>query len=109
MGHVEARGDTWGGFVDATFTNVGDNMDIALIWSPGEERMTGFELYGGLRYVDNDFHLVADPVPPALPTSEGGIDKNHTGALLGARYIAPALGLVAAQVQQRHLRRLQAL
>ena len=105
MGHVEARGDTWGGFVDATFTNVGDNesrtnfdlntdndtttMDIALIWSPGEERMTGFELYGGLRYVDNDFHLVADPVPPALPTSEGGIDKNHTGALLGARYIAP--------------------
>ena len=105
MGHVEAQGDTWGGLVDATITNVGDNesrtnfdlnidndtttMDIALICSPGEERMTGFELYGGLRYVDNDFPPVADPVPRALPTLEGGIDKNHTDALLGACYIAP--------------------
>jgi len=105
MGHVEAQGDTWGGFVDVMFTNVGDNesrtnfdlntdndttaMDLALVWSPGPERLTGVELYGGLRYVDNDFHIVADPVPPVLPTLEGGIDKNYTDALLGARYIAP--------------------
>jgi hypothetical protein len=105
MGHVEAQGDTFGGFVDVLFVGVGDNesrtnfdintdndtttMDLALVWSPGPERMTGFELYGGLRYVDNDFHIVADPVPPALPTLEGGIDKNYTDVLFGARYITP--------------------
>jgi hypothetical protein len=105
MGHVETQGNNFGGFVDVVFVGVGANesrtnfdlntdndttaMDLALVWSPGEERMTGFELYGGFRYVDNDFHLVADPVPPALPTFEGGIDKSYTDALFGARYIAP--------------------
>ncbi len=105
MGHVEMQGDSFGGFVDVVFVGVGDNesrtnfdintdndttaMDIALVWSPGAERMTGFELYGGLRYVDNDFHVVADPVPPALPTLEGGSDKSYTDALFGVRYSAP--------------------
>jgi hypothetical protein len=105
MGRVEAQGDNFGGFVDVLFVGVGGNesrtnfdlntdndttaMDLAFVWSPGPERMTGFELYGGLRYVDNDFHIVADPVPPALPTLEGGIDKSYTDMLLGARYIAP--------------------
>jgi hypothetical protein len=105
MVHVETQGDSFGGFVDVVFVGVGDNesrpnldintdndttvMDLAVVWSPGAERMTGFELYGGLRYVDNDFHIVADPVPPALPTLEGGSDKSYTDFLFGARYIAP--------------------
>ncbi len=105
MGHVETQGDNFGGFVDVVFVGVGANesrtnfdintdndttsMDLALVWSPGPERMTGFELYGGLRYVANDFHVVADPVPPALPTLETGSDKSYTDVLFGARYIAP--------------------
>ena len=105
MIHVESQGDTFGGFVDVVFVGVGDNesrtnfdvntdndttaMDLALVWSPGAGRMTGIELYGGLRYVDNDFHFVADPVPPALPTVEGGSNKSYTDVLFGARYIAP--------------------
>jgi len=64
-------------------------MDLAVVWSPGEERMTGFELYGGLRYVSNDFSLVADPVPPALPTVTTGSDSGYYDALLGARFMAP--------------------
>jgi hypothetical protein len=105
MGHVEAQGNAIGGFVDVVFVGVGENesrtnfdlntdndttaMDLAVVWSPGAERMTGFELYGGLRYVDNDFHIVADPVAPGPPTLEGGIDKSYTDVLFGARYIAP--------------------
>lgn len=105
MGRVEAQGDNIGGFVDVVFVGTGANqsrtnfdfntdndmtsMDLAVVWSPGAERMTGIELYGGARYVDNDFHVVADPVNPALPTFEGGIDKSYTDFLVGARYIAP--------------------
>ena len=37
-------------------------MDLAVVWSPGPEPMTGLETYGGMRYIDNDFHLVVDPV-----------------------------------------------
>ncbi len=105
MGHVEAQGDDIGGFVDVVFVGVGENesrtnfdlnvdndtttMDLAMVWSPGEERMTGFELYGGLRYVSNDFRLVADPVPPALPTVTTGSDSSYYDVLFGARFIAP--------------------
>lgn len=105
MGHVEAQGDDIGGFVDVVFVGTGANesrtnfdlntdndttaMDLAMVWSPGAARMTGFELYGGLRYVDNDFHIVADPVPPALPTLTTGIDSSYYDVLFGARFIAP--------------------
>lgn len=105
MGHVEAQGDNFGGFVDVVFVGTGANqsrtnfdlntdndmmaMDLAVVWSPGPERFTGLELYGGLRSVDNDFHVVANPVNPALPTFEGGIDKRYTDVLLGARYGMP--------------------
>lgn len=105
MGHVEAQGDTFGGFVDVAYVGVGDNesranadlntdndtinMDLAVTWSPGAERMSGLSLYGGLRYISNDFHLVVDPIPPALPTFEGGVDQSYYDALIGARYVVP--------------------
>lgn len=105
MGHVEAQGDTLGGFVDVVFVGVGSNesranadlnvdndttaMDLAVVWSPGAARLTGLETYAGLRYISNDFHLVVDPIPPALPTLEGGADNSYYDALLGVRYSAP--------------------
>jgi hypothetical protein len=105
MGRVETQGDNFGGFVDVLFVGVGANesrtifdlntdndttaMDLALVWSPGEERMTGVELYGGLRYVSNDFSLVIDPMPPGPPESRFGSDSSYYDALFGARYIAP--------------------
>ena len=105
MGHVEAQGDKLGGFVDVVYVGVGSDesrpnvdlnthndttsMDLAVVWSPGPEPFTGLETYAGLRYVGNDFKLVVDPVPPALPTLEGGIDKSYYDALLGVRYIMP--------------------
>ena len=105
QGHMEAQGDDFGGFVDISYMGVGNNnnlpnvhlnsdldmtaMDLAMVWSPGPERMTGFEAYGGLRYIDTDFHLVVDPEPPALPTVETGINTTYTDFLIGARYGMP--------------------
>jgi hypothetical protein len=105
LGHVEAQGDDIGGFVDVVFMGVGDNisrpaadlntdldmtlMDLAAVWSPAEERFSGIEVFGGLRYVDVDFDLVVDPVPPALPELRTGINKGYTDFLVGARYAAP--------------------
>jgi len=105
QGQVEAQGDNFGGFVDISFMGVGNNnnlpnvhlssdvdltaIDLAMVWSPGPERMTGFEAYGGLRYIDTDFHLVIDPEPPALPTVQTGINTTYTDLLIGARYALP--------------------
>ena len=102
QGHMEAQGDDFGGFVDISYMAVGNNnnlpnvhlnsdvdmtaMDLAMVWSPGLERMTGFEAYGGLRYIDTSFHLVVDPEPPALPTVETGVNSTYTDFLIGARY-----------------------
>jgi len=105
LGHLEVQGDDFGGFTDIVFLGVGttenrpnftidvDNdtllVDAALVWSPGEERLTGFELFGGLRYLSNDFQIVADPVAPGPPDLVGGSDSSYADALLGARYIFP--------------------
>ncbi len=105
QGHMETQADTVGGFVDVSIMNVGDNssrelvelnsdldmtaMDLALVWSPGPERMTGFEVFGGLRYIDMDFELVIDPIPPSPPESRTSLDSSFTDFLVGARYIAP--------------------
>lgn len=102
--HVEVQGDDLGGLLDVTFLGVGDNssrqfvdlnadldmilLDLALVWSPGTERMTGFEAFGGMRYIDADFRLVIDPVPPGPPEQIVGADDSFTDLLVGARYIA---------------------
>ena len=93
QGHMETQADTVGGFVDVSIMDVGDNssrelvelnsdldmtaMDLALVWSPGPERMTGFEVFGGLRYIDMDFELVVDPIPPSPPESRTSLESTR--------------------------------
>lgn len=104
MGRVEAQGDDIGGFVDVVYMSVSDGrtagpvsargeldmtlMDLAMVWSPGAERYTGTEVFGGLRYLTTDFGLRAT-LPPPLEPLTGGIDKSYSDFLLGARYVAP--------------------
>lgn len=105
MGHVEAQGDDFGGFTDLVYMSVSDSrslgpasvrgdldmtlMDVALTWSPSEERFTGAEVFGGFRYLNIDAGLRATLLPPPDPTFNAGIDKSYTDFLLGARYAAP--------------------
>lgn len=102
--HVEVQGDELGGFIDFTFLGLGGNkagqfgdahsdldltlMDLGLVWSPGPERYSGFEAYGGLRYLDVGFHLVVDPAAP-LPTFDTRVNDTYTDLLVGARYRFP--------------------
>lgn len=103
--HVEAQAEDFGGYVDFSFMGVGTNevkrgvrvnadvdmtaMDLAMVWSPAAEPMTGLEVFGGLRYVDTDVSLVLDPEPPGPPTAATGVNKNYYDLLVGARYLAP--------------------
>ncbi len=103
--HVEAQAEDFGGFVDVSFMGVGTNevkrgvrvnsdvdmtaMDLAMVWSPADEPMTGVEVFGGLRYIDTDFSLVLDPQPPGPPIAQTGVDSSYYDVLLGARYLAP--------------------
>lgn len=105
MGHVEAQGDTFGGFVDVVYMSVADGrsigpvsargeldmtlMDVAMVWNPAAERYTGVEVYGGFRYIGVDFDLRATLTPPPDPTFRTGVDTSYTDFLLGARYVAP--------------------
>ena len=105
MGHVEAQGDDFGGFVDVVYMSVGDSraigpasvrgdldmtlMDLAMVWSPTSGRFTGPEVYGGFRYVSVDALVRATLLPPPEPTLNAGIDKSYTDFLLGGRYVAP--------------------
>lgn len=103
MGRVETQGDNLGGFVDVVYMSVGDGrtigpasaranlemtlMDVAAVWSPGAERFSGTDVFGGFRYlgVDADVRATLGPAPP-LRT---GIDKGYTDFLLGVRHTAP--------------------
>lgn len=105
MGHVEAQGDDFGGFVDVVYMSVGDSrsigpaslrgeldmtlMDLAMVWNPASGRFTGAEVYGGFRYVSVDAGLQVTLLPPPDPTVNAGIDKSYTDILLGGRYVAP--------------------
>jgi hypothetical protein len=105
MGHVEAQGDDFGGFVDVVAMSVGDSrsigpaslrgdldmtlMDLAMVWNPESGRFAGPEVYGGLRYISVDASLRASLLPPPDPTFNAGIDKSYTDFLLGGRYAAP--------------------
>jgi len=105
MGHVEAQGDDFGGFVDVVYMSVADSrsigpaslrgdldmtlMDLAMVWNPAPERFTGPEVYGGFRYLSIDVGLRATLLPPPEPPVSTGIDKSYTDFLLGGRYMAP--------------------
>jgi hypothetical protein len=64
-------------------------MDVAAVWSPGAERFTGTEVYGGFRYIAVDFDLRATLAPPPAEPLRTGVDTSYTDFLLGARYVAP--------------------
>ncbi len=102
--HVEGQGDQFGLMADYIYLAVSDdsssdtfNLDASLdttifelagVWSPGEERFTGFEAFAGLRYLSTEADLKFDLENPALPDQRRTLDKSFTDAMVGARYTA---------------------
>lgn len=100
--HAEGQGERFGMFADYIFLGLEDSKDfarigtrsdldsqlfeLAAVWSPGEDRYRGLDVFGGLRYVDVDLKVRFDPVNPVLPPVERNLDKSYSDFMLGARY-----------------------
>ncbi|WP_206860573.1 hypothetical protein [Lysobacter changpingensis] len=100
--HAEGQGERFGIFADYIFLGLEDDKDftrirtqsdldsqlfeLAAVWSPGEGRYRGLDVFGGLRYVDVDLKVRFDPVNPVFVPSERNIDKSYSDFMLGARY-----------------------
>lgn len=102
--HAEGQGDQFGLFADYTYLALSDDsnrdafkldasldttiFELAAVWSPGDERFTGFEAFAGLRYINAEVDLKFDLTDPALPNQRRTLDKAFTDAMVGARYTA---------------------
>jgi hypothetical protein len=99
---LEGRGDHFGVLADLTFVALGDENDhprshteadldmwlieAAALWSPGNERDRGLDLFGGLRYIDVDLSVDVDPINPLVETFTVGNNKSYSDLMVGARY-----------------------
>jgi hypothetical protein len=100
--HAEGQGDQFGLMTDYTYLSLSDDssrdrfsvdasldttiFELAAVWSPGEERYTGFEAFAGLRYLDTELDLKFDLTDPALSDQRRTLEKSFTDAMIGARY-----------------------
>lgn len=99
---LEGRGDHIGVFADVTYLSIDDDnnrarsrtesdldtwlIDAAAVWSFGEDRYSGLDVFAGLRYVDVDLTLQVDPTNPLFDVVKLGNDKSYSDFMIGARY-----------------------
>ncbi len=100
--HMEGQGDHFGVFTDFTYLGITDQrrrprfqletdldtrlFELAGVWSPGDTRNQGVELFAGLRYIDADITVVLKPenldfTPTLLDTG-----RSFSDLMVGARY-----------------------
>lgn len=100
--HVEGQNEHWGVFTDFTFLGLADQHDrprfrtesdldtrlfeLAGVWSPGEGRYRGLDVFAGLRYIDVDLAVRFDPENPQFDTTTFDGDETFNDFMLGARY-----------------------
>ena len=92
--HIEGQGDRWGMFADFTFLGLADDsehprfrtesdldtrlFEIAAVWSPGEGRFEGVDVFAGLRYIDVDMTLELEPTNQKLREALSSLAKPST-------------------------------
>jgi len=100
--HAEGKGDHFGVMADFTFFGLASESDFAslrtetdldmrlfdaaMTWSPGDTRGRGFDVIGGLRYIDADMSVAFRPYNPATPSVTIHLAETYNDFLLGARY-----------------------
>lgn len=100
--HVEGQGDRFGMFTDFTYLGLADEnsrprfrtesdldtrlFELAAVWSPGEDRYRGLDVFAGLRYIDVDLAVRIEPVNPLFDTARVDTSKTYSDLMLGARY-----------------------
>lgn len=102
--HLETQMDEFGALADIMYVSVdGDRngarlstkssvstsiTELAGVWSPGDKRFEGFEVFAGVRNFGGDFDFTLTAAEPAIPQARIHIDKNWTDFMIGARYTA---------------------
>jgi hypothetical protein len=102
VGRAEGQGDNFGVFADLLFLSLSDDKqhtrttttsdldstiyEMAMVWSPGQERYRGVEVFGGLRYLDVDLTLEIDPIDPVYLTRTLEAERSYSDFMFGLRY-----------------------
>lgn len=102
--HAEGQGDDFGMFADLVYMKVSDQkngavlsvdasltstlFELAMVWSPGDQRNLGFEGFAGLRYVENKVDASFELATPNQPGERRVVDPSTADVLLGVRYTA---------------------
>lgn len=102
LGRAEGQGDSFGAFADLLFLSLSDDKqhtrsstssdldatvyEMAAVWSPGQTRYRGIEVFGGLRYMDVDLKVGIDPIDPAFLSRSFEADRSYSDFMLGLRY-----------------------
>ena len=100
--HAEGQNEHWGVFTDFVFLGLADEHDqprfhsesdldarlfeLAAVWSPGEGRYRGLDVFAGLRYIDVDLTVQLDPGDPTFDTTSIDAGDKFNDFMIGARY-----------------------
>lgn len=100
--HAEGRGDRVGMFADFTYLGISDSrtgdfarteadldtrlFEAAWVWIPGGQRDRGFDVFGGMRWIDADLKVEIDPKNPQLQGRVLDVGDSYLDAMLGTRY-----------------------
>ncbi|HET7845080.1 MAG TPA: hypothetical protein VFL14_13080 [Xanthomonadales bacterium] len=102
LGYAEVQGDHWGAFANVLFIGLSSDEDFAIadtesdidatvidaaaVYSFDSERFAGFELYGGLRYVDIDYRTDITFTNTAIQPRTASFEDSYSDFLFGGRY-----------------------
>jgi len=100
--HAEGQNEHWGVFTDFIYLGLADSHDrprfhtetdldmrlfeLAAVWSPGEGRYRGLEVFAGLRYIDVDLTAQLVPENPAFNTTSIDAGDSFSDLMIGLRY-----------------------
>lgn len=103
--HGEGQGDHFGVFTDFIYLGLADEHDqprfrtesdldarlfeLAGVWSPGDDRFRGVEVFAGLRYIDVDLSVEFDPENPLFNSTTFDESESFNDLMVGARYTWP--------------------
>jgi opacity protein-like surface antigen len=63
-------------------------FELAGVWSPGDDRFSGFEAFAGLRYIKPKIDAKLETDSPSVPDARLILDKAFSDFMVGARYTA---------------------
>jgi len=100
--HAEGQNDRFGFFTDFTYLGLASGTDrprfhtesdldtrlfeLAGVWSPGEGRYKGLDVFAGLRYIDVDLTVRFDPTNPLFNDTSFKGGEAYSDFMIGARY-----------------------